>query len=313
MKKTDIINAEKGKRTCLACILLPMSCMISAQNAFVISPEMKESEIIKKGMTEAADSIARAQYAQWYEAVDPLWQLADSASFAEAEAWFDNNCDDTKITDYRQRTLEAQNRYEEALEEYLRSHADEYPAAAIIARRLFCDFQYTLDDYNSYYDMMANNPDTIHVKFVRQNIDTAKKYALGNEYTDFEGLKTDSTVATVSSLMQSGKWTLVDFWASWCAPCRAAIPKIKDMVDQHGDILQVISVSVDEKEASWREAERKEAMPWPQLWLSKEQNDKVTEAYAVNTIPRLVLIDSDGKVSLVTNDVNLIREKVETR
>ncbi|MCM1313307.1 MAG: TlpA family protein disulfide reductase [Bacteroides sp.] len=313
MKKNELNNMVTGniRTACLIGLWLPMACMVSAQKAFVISPDMKETEIIKKGMTEVADSVARAQYAQWYEAVSPLWQVADSASYAEAEAWFDNNCDDTKIADYKLRTKEAQSKYEEALENYLRAHSDEYPAAAIVARRLFCDFKFTATEYDEYVNMMENNPDTTHANFVRNNIGTAKKYALGNKFADFEGHQTDSTQASLSSLMQPGKWTLIDFWASWCAPCRAAIPKVKAMMEQYGDRLQVVSVSVDDKESSWREAEKKEAMTWPQLWLDKEQNEAATSAYAINTIPRLVLIDTEGKISLVTNDVNQICEKVE--
>lgn len=63
----------KGKvRMLLWCSLFSATYTASAQNVFVISPKMKEAEIIKKGMTEAGDSVARAQYTRWYEDTNPI-------------------------------------------------------------------------------------------------------------------------------------------------------------------------------------------------------------------------------------------------
>lgn len=307
------ITVSTQMRSCVLSSLLLLTCTAGAQKKFIISPDMKEIEIIKKGMTEAGDSVARKQYTQWYEDNYKYWHEADSAAGVEAEAWFDNNCDETKVTDYAERTRMAQKTYEDMLENYLRSHAAEYPAAAIVARRLFNDFRFTAGEYDDYLAMLADNPDTVHVNFIMKTIDIAKKYTLGSRYTDFEGTQLDNTTAAISSLMQPGKYTLIDFWASWCGPCRAAIPKIKDMYRQYGDRLQVISVSVDEKEDKWREAEKKEDMPWPQLWLAGEQNDTATGAYAVNAIPRLVLLDDKGMIVIVTNKADNISEKLEAQ
>lgn len=294
----------------LVMFLIP-ACTAGAQKQFVVSPEMKESKIIEKGMAEAVDSIARAQYAQWYKAINPLWQIADSAAYEEAEAWFDNNGDEEKIAGYVKKKREAMKQYEDALEAYLLSHHDEYPAAAIVAHRLFSDFKFTTDEYDKYLSLVADNPDTVHVNFIKRGIHLAKKHSLGIPYIDFDATDREGKNVSLSALIQAHKWTLIDFWASWCGPCRAAIPKIKSILEQHAGKLQIISVSVDEKENQWREAERKEAMPWTQLWLAAGQYDKATDAYSVNAIPRLVLIDSEGKICLVTNNPDFIREKLE--
>ena len=294
-------------------LCLMATCTVSAQKKFVISPEMKEIDIIKKGMTEVEDSLGKSQYVRWYEDNYAYWHAADSAAGVEAEAWFDNNCDETKVTDYAERTRAAQKLFEDNLESYLRSHADEYPAAAIVARRLFSDFKFTAEEYDNYLAMLAGNPDTVHVNFISNTINIAKKYTIGSSYTDFEGMKPDNTSARLSSFIQPGKYTLIDFWASWCGPCRAAIPKVKQLLEQNSDKLQVVSVSVDEKEDKWREAEKKEAMPWQQLWLNNEQNEMATGAYAVNAIPRLVLIDGDGKICAVANNVDAISKKLESK
>lgn len=310
MKNVRQSLVTDGKWLFLACICLSTGHLASARQPFRITSKMKEAEIIKRGMTEATDSVARMQYVRWYEATNPAWQTADSAGLKEAEAWFDNNCDETKISDYGRRTRAAKERYEALIDRYLRTHAGEYPAAAIVARRLLDDFKYTARDYDDYAALVADNPDTVHVNFISRHIGQAKRYTLGSPYADFEGMCPDRTSVLFSSLVQSGKCTLIDFWASWCGPCCAAIPKIKEMYEYNSGKLQVVSVSVDEKEAAWKSAIRKENMPWPQLWL--KQDETATEAYAVNTIPRLVLVDAKGKIVLVTNDVNLIREKLDS-
>ena len=99
-----------------------------------------------------------------------------------------------------------------------------------------------------------------------------------------------------------GKVVVVTFWASWCGPCRAAIPKIKKFYAAHRDRLTIVSASVDEKKDNWTKAVKQEAMPWAQLWLTGKDMEKAGSAYVINSIPRLVLIAPDGKVVKVTFD-----------
>ena len=70
--------------------------------------------------------------------------------------------------------------------------------------------------------------------------------------------------------------------------------------------LNVVSISVDQREADWRKAEKQEAMPWTQLWLNKEQLNKAALAYDIQSIPRLVLINPEGKIQLVSFDPDKI-------
>ena len=106
----------------------------------------------------------------------------------------------------------------------------------------------------------------------------------------------------LSDYVGRGQYVLADFWASWCGPCRAAIPKIKKFYAAHCDRLTVISASVDEKRDNWVKAVKQEAMPWTQLWLTGKNMEKAGSAYVINSIPRLVLIAPDGKIVKVTFD-----------
>ncbi|MGX5820932.1 TlpA family protein disulfide reductase [Chitinophaga lutea] len=92
-----------------------------------------------------------------------------------------------------------------------------------------------------------------------------------------------------------GKYVLVDFWASWCGPCRAAIPKVKELYEQYkAKGLEVVSVSIDTDKNAWRKAMADEKMPWEQL-LS-DNKDKTMEQFQFSGIPTLYLIDREGKI-----------------
>ncbi|MCD0490412.1 TlpA family protein disulfide reductase [Pedobacter sp. MC2016-14] len=92
-----------------------------------------------------------------------------------------------------------------------------------------------------------------------------------------------------------GKYVLIDFWASWCGPCRKAIPEIKTLYSQYKEKgFEVLSVSVDTDNAAWRRAMTEEAMPWTQV-LSPDKNKTLAD-FMIIGIPTLYLVDRDGKI-----------------
>ena len=92
-----------------------------------------------------------------------------------------------------------------------------------------------------------------------------------------------------------GKYLLIDFWASWCGPCRAAVPKVKDLVSKYGDKgFEVVSISIDDNKKAWEKAMDEEKMPWQQ-WLSPDKNATMKQ-FLFSGIPTLYLIDKEGKI-----------------
>ena len=103
----------------------------------------------------------------------------------------------------------------------------------------------------------------------------------------------------VSTAAWKGKVVLVDFWATWCAPCREALPKVKQVYAQYHDQgLEVIGVSCDNKpEALAKFLSQNKDMPWPQLFdASKPGWHAVAQQYNINQIPAMFLIDRKGVV-----------------
>ncbi len=92
-----------------------------------------------------------------------------------------------------------------------------------------------------------------------------------------------------------GKLVLVDFWASWCGPCRKAIPRVNEVFEKYKKKgFEVLSISIDKDEKAWRKAVGEEAMPWAQT-LSPDMNITMS-LYNFSIIPSLFLVDRDGKI-----------------
>jgi thiol-disulfide isomerase/thioredoxin len=105
-------------------------------------------------------------------------------------------------------------------------------------------------------------------------------------YNDPEGKPVD-----INSF--KGKYVLIDFWASWCGPCRKAIPAIKELYSQYNTKgFEVLSVSVDTDVAAWRKAMSDENMPWSQV-LSPNKEKTLSE-FMIAGIPTLYLINREG-------------------
>lgn len=251
---------------------------------------------------------AQASYADYLAFVRASSISADSASYAEASAWFANNGDEDAIKDYKQRNEAAAAVFVAKRNDYIRLHPDAPITAALVAQYAYKPFSYDLEVFNQQYVSLANNPDTMHVNFIQRNLDYFRSHANGAIYTDFIAETKDGKSVQLSSLMKPGKMMLIDFWASWCGPCRSAIPKVKQMAKDYASKLEVVSCSVDEKKEAWLKAEKEEAMPWTQLFLPLSKLKKAAMAYSISSIPRLVLIGADGKVLCITHSPEIIKK-----
>ncbi len=128
----------------------------------------------------------------------------------------------------------------------------------------------------------------------------------GHPYIDFTGLTPEGEALSLSELVGQTDYVLVDFWASWCGPCRRLIPVLQEIyAGQPKGRLQILSCSVDQREADWIKAMEEEQMPWPQI--RETEYYPCSEKYGVQYIPHTVLIDRNG----IIVGVNLEEPEIE--
>lgn len=106
----------------------------------------------------------------------------------------------------------------------------------------------------------------------------------------------DGASVTLEQLLDGKKYALVDFWASWCGPCRREIPNLKAAYEKFASKgLEIISISIDKDAAAWQKALEEEQLPWPNFLDDAD----IDNLYGVKTIPAIFLLDGKGTVIAV--------------
>ena len=148
-------------------------------------------------------------------------------------------------------------------------------------------------------DKYPNNTDikSFHI-MVQQALMMAQKteaIKVGNEAPELILPMPNDKDLALSSLR--GKVVLIDFWASWCAPCRKELPNVKRAYEKYKSKgFEILGVSLDKDRNAWLEAVSKEGLTWPQVSDLKQWQSEACQIYAIQSIPYTVLIDKDGKI-----------------
>jgi thiol-disulfide isomerase/thioredoxin/Tfp pilus assembly protein PilF len=145
------------------------------------------------------------------------------------------------------------------------------------------------DGKKSLEDCLASNPDTTTATQARQIMADPRRAR--EEFApnfQFQSLQGDQF--TLQQL--KGRVLVMDFWATWCPPCRASVPELKDLTRKYStNKLVLISVSADDDEVAWKDFIAKKAMEWPQY---RDANHAVLDAFNVHSYPTYLVIDGDG-------------------
>jgi peroxiredoxin len=146
-----------------------------------------------------------------------------------------------------------------------------------------------------YKALKAEYRNTDMGKELEQRIQAAGTTAVGMQAPEFTQNNVEGKPVSLSSL--KGKYVLVEFWASWCTPCRAGNPNLVKQYELYKDKgFEIISVSLDNVKDRWVEAIKKDGLPWLHVSDLKGWNNAVGRLYGVRAVPQSFLLDKDGKV-----------------
>jgi peroxiredoxin len=130
---------------------------------------------------------------------------------------------------------------------------------------------------------------------IAKRLDVLKRSAIGEPMLDFTQNNVEGQPVRFADF--KGKYVFVDFWASWCGPCRAENPNVLKAYNQYKDQnFTVIGVSLDDKKENWVKAIEKDNMPWAQVSDLKGWKNEVSTYYGIMGIPSSLLVDPQGKI-----------------
>lgn len=120
----------------------------------------------------------------------------------------------------------------------------------------------------------------------------------GNPYIDIVSLKADGTELALSELVGKTEYVLVDFWASWCGPCRRLMPVLKELYESYhaSGKLEILGVSCDKDEAAWLKAVEEDELPWLHIRDQRTETYNPCDKYGISAIPTTILINSEGVI-----------------
>ena len=141
--------------------------------------------------------------------------------------------------------------------------------------------------------------ETAGYKQLQKSLEEIAPIALGEKYRDLELVDENGKTVQLSDYVKPGQYNMVEFWASWCGPCRGEIPHLRHVYDAYGkgkDAFNMISVSIDNKEKDWKQALKEENMKWTQLCDLKGWKGEVINKYKIQGVPFCLILDKEGRI-----------------
>jgi peroxiredoxin/transcriptional regulator NrdR family protein len=138
-------------------------------------------------------------------------------------------------------------------------------------------------------------PDNSTVQAFVNHMTELKILSVGQKAPDFESIDPNGKLIKLSDF--KGKYTLLDFWASWCAPCRQENPNIVEQFEKFKDKgFIVFGVSLDDSRSAWLKGIKDDKLNWPQVSDLQRWNSEPAQLYKINAIPASFIIGPDGTI-----------------
>ena len=119
----------------------------------------------------------------------------------------------------------------------------------------------------------------------------------GKMFVDFAGYTVEGQPSKLSDYVGKGKYVLVDFWASWCGPCKGEIPNLIELQNKFGgEKFMVLGVNVWDEEDKFKAALTEEGITYPQIFIPQGNKDNATDLYGIKGIPEIILFAPDGTI-----------------
>ncbi|BEG99012.1 TlpA disulfide reductase family protein [Bacteroides sedimenti] len=187
------------------------------------------------------------------------------------------------------------NQKEVKIDQFIKQH----PSSLVSAYALYRHFAYRLTPAEIEANIKLLDPSlhkTTYVQVLKKLVATLNNVSIGKKAPGFSGTTPDGKTVGLSDRLGKG-YLLIDFWASWCTPCRKENPGIVKVYQKYKDKgFDILAISLDKSKEQWVKAIADDHLEWTQISELKQWQNEVLNKYGVRSIPANFLVDSKGVI-----------------
>lgn len=213
------------------------------------------------------------------------------------------------------RSAQIEYEFEKILRQYSSSHAkkdvvyqqlseiinenSDHPVAGKLLNQMVNDSLFAIEKLKPLYKKLKlQSQDQDLMSNIEKKLSLNENFKIGDKFVHFTLPGKDGTEVSTQELSSKDGYTLVDFWASWCTPCRIQFPKLREIVSQKNneDFIKIIGVALEEDIKTWKSTIKKDSLSWSNVIDTTAFQGKIARMYNIRFIPRNILLDKEDNI-----------------